>query len=952
MLANGWHNLIRRGGGIALLLAALALPAAGAPPRQAIKPVMPPELTRALEQVARSSALISGRRFAEVESTFAAAMPVLAKYEKDPANGAVARQALEFCMLNIGIAQIEQKKTEAAIASLKRFVERYPLSPKWAAAYILMGEAHALRGEWPRVQEIADGLLGSGEKLSYRERVYTHRLRSEACMKQKKWKEALPSAEYLYRNGPDWDTRTDAAVTLIICLARLDDLPRLHRFLPHVYETPARFDVGLNLVLVEEGDRRYGDRQFDKALMLYRLVFPKKVLIARLEERIADVKQNALRLEMSDVSEVAEAGAARRRQIQRLLPELEKGLEQIRKTEDYDQRLGLRMAGCYYELQRYLEALYVYRGVYEDGPRSPEGEQALYSCFTTAYAAHDTARSLREGYEYLRAYPKGTFWEALVLNLVQVHIQEQQHPPALALMQKAAELSPDFSARDQLLYLRGFCHFQNEEPAAALAAFAALAKDFPDGPYADAAAYWSGMCHLFLGQHAEARAIFEAFLKKYPDRVYAEDATYRLGMACYGMADAAAAAQVFEDFLNRFPQSPAKAEVLNMLGDIAAGRGDLDRALDLYRRAPEFAVNQVQANYAVFQAARTYELENRFEEIIRLFRDYVARYGEKGNFTEAAYWIGNACMKQGRQDEALSEFFDTIVRHGDLPRNYGVDMILRDLIAEKGSLIDPDKRRAFMDRLYTEIDKARAEQRYTLTLRLVTLFAETASQRDVQQRLSLSILRESNIPQAGPLTLSHLGRTAEQSGRPELAEKVYRYFLKHYRDSDLAIDALKGMARVHLQRRQFDQAVPLLEDIASRFAMLPDAAWAQLRLAEALRQQGKADEAIRIYGAILGVREWKGEAWAEALVGTGLAHREKGDVKQAFPFFQRVYVMYAGYPEWAATAYVRSAECLDQAGQAEQAVTTLQELLANERLANTAGAQEGRKLLIKLRGAR
>jgi TolA-binding protein len=84
---------------------------------------------------------------------------------------------------------------------------------------------------------------------------------------------------------------------------------------------------------------------------------------------------------------------------------------------------------------------------------------------------------------------------------------------------------------------------------------------------------------------------------------------------------------------------------------------------------------------------------------------------------------------------------------------------------------------------------------------------------------------------------------------------------------------------------------------------------------------------------VLSVREWRGELWPESLYWCGICKMELGEFEPAFAYFQRVYVLYEGYPEWTARAYLKSAECLLKLNKAAEAMNTYREMLGKESLA-------------------
>ena len=115
-----------------------------------------------------------------------------------------------------------------------------------------------------------------------------------------------------------------------------------------------------------------------------------------------------------------------------------------------------------------------------------------------------------------------------------------------------------------------------------------------------------------------------------------------------------------------------------------------------------------------------------------------------------------------------------------------------------------------------------------------------------------------------------------------------------------------------------------------------------------LRRQKKYEEAIALFTRVLAVREWRGEIWAASLYGIGMCHLEQGNVQEAFAFFQRLYVLYEAYPEWAGRAYVRSAECLEKLGRTREAIQTYQEMLRKPDMAGTDSAAKARAEMKRL----
>ena len=87
---------------------------------------------------------------------------------------------------------------------------------------------------------------------------------------------------------------------------------------------------------------------------------------------------------------------------------------------------------------------------------------------------------------------------------------------------------------------------------------------------------------------------------------------------------------------------------------------------------------------------------------------------------------------------------------------------------------------------------------------------------------------------------------------------------------------------------------------------------------------------------VLAVKEWKA-LWPEALYGRGECARAKRDYAKAAVYFERIYVMYSGYPSWTAKAYLARAECLYRLREFTGAAEVLKELRNQPGLTNLPG---------------
>lgn len=859
-----------------------------------------------------------------------------------------AWKILEWAMFQRGVAQMETDRLQAAITSFKQYIKRWPKGIYLRHAYLLQGECFASLEKWDDVRQVMAVFLRI-PTLRNRDRVWGSQLVGESYFREKKWRESVKPLAYVVENAARRDARTLAAVQVTTALVKIEDFEALFTFLPYVYRTSARYDIDLNLALIEAGDRNYGSDRYVYAIALYRLIHFKPELVRNLERRIAEVERRSVtiwREEGLDFAQKSRLVRSLKRQIRDY-----KGQEkELREVPDYDQEVIIRMAQTYLNLERYWEALIQFRRVFDVYPDHELAEQGLYSAYATALEMGLEERALKEGYDYLEAFPGGEYWESLTVSLGQLHVKRTEYAECIALAESALDLKPEHRLRPNLLYLMGYSHFNLNQHEQALARFGAILADHPESAFVEDASYWHPMTYLFLQQYTPSREEFAHFLQTYPESHYLEDASFRYAVGLYGEGDYSASHEQLSTFLTAYPESRLAGEAYCMLGDITASWTQLDKALAHYAKVPDVAANMTEINYAAFQAARVYELEQRFDGIIDLFRDYLRRYDQDGNVSQALYWIGNAYMKSDRPDEAFDTFFSGFTRYGNDPKRYGIDMIIRDLVVEHDALKTLDAHIRFMKKLYRALGKARKTDERTLNLRLVTLFAEVTEPGADRDRLIAVLMNPRNIEAASPLTLTVMGREAAARGKEDLTREAHRALLERFGDSDFTLDALSGLADVEISAGRFEEAEALLAELIRRYPRQPAAGAAQKRLGDIARLQGHNESAILAYNTLLSVREWRGPLFPEALYWIGVCHLDAGNPREAFAHFQRIYLLYSAHREWSARGYLKSAECLLELNQKPDAISTLEEMLADESLRDLPEFGAARETLEKLGG--
>ena len=138
--------------------------------------------------------------------------------------------------------------------------------------------------------------------------------------------------------------------------------------------------------------------------------------------------------------------------------------------------------------------------------------------------------------------------------------------------------------------------------------------------------------------------------------------------------------------------------------------------------------------------------------------------------------------------------------------------------------------------------------------------------------------------------------------------------------------AMLRLGQAHLMAKQYDPARQAFETLIQRFGPnSPYAAEARYGVAVAHQAQGKYDEAVAAYGAVIAATT--GESAAKAQVQIGQCRHAQKRFPEATAAYLVVPYTYDAFPELGYAALLEAARALTDGGQAAQAEPLLRQLV-------------------------
>lgn len=770
---------------------------------------------------------------------------------------------------------------------------------------------------------------------------------------------------YVVKNTDDEISKGYAIMQVVNALIEMKDFTKLTEQIPQLYRTNARYDIRVNLALMNAATALFDAKEYDNALPLYRMILPREELIAYQAEKIKGMKIKAGLLppeqgtstykskvddtlfgkKYSVIVEEFWSEDERQKGVNKPkeIVELEDLVRTLESLPPYENEVLYRNALLYDEVGRPWEAARFFDRVFKNDSSSELGLRSFYDVIRLLLDPLDEIQEAEErGYAYLDKDKAGITPRQIAYLLTGYYQQHEQMPKIKQLLPYLKGFVPSKDAavlkyECELYYMQAVADMVMLNYELAETGFRKILTDFPGSHQEDNATYWRAVTLMFMEKYEESLAEFESYPKRFPRGAWPAHALFQGATCLFGMEKYDEALEGFTQVIQKYPDSPVFPDACSLRADILASRGMLDEAARDYKTAISKARTPGQAKYAVFQMAAMFEAEKRYPEIISLVNDYLDRYGSAADISEGIYWIGKTKINQGRIDEAVQSYYDAIVRYGADIKQSGVDSVIAELVKTARARLSNDGRNQLKDKLLAALKQSDSQ---TLKLRLRATLAQIDGTEIQFGRQLISEL--SDLSQAAPPVLSAICDASFEKRDYSRAEEILRVFLMQFDNSEFMRSAYRLRGFDLYTSGKLDEALKLVSDAQARYGTDYDAAWAQLMKGDIFLDKGQVNEAREAFTGVLNVQGWRGESYAEATYKLGRVEESAGDARKAFGWYQRAYFQYKGYAKgyWAAEAYLASVRCLKKLGLENDARNTYRAMLFDKYVNNLPQANE------------
>lgn len=904
------------------------------------------------------------------------------------------QQMLGPIYITLGAAHFNTPDYAKAIETFKTYIQKYPASDRVMEARLSLAQSYLLNKSYKEATELYEQL----ERIpAYRDKAIAAQVQIYKEQDKKdlmvKMMEKLGSGEiksFLQARG---------ALQLSGYYADLDKPDDALRVLNKVISKPEFIDnlIPVNSTAIKLADALAEKKRFEEAIRTYRWVKPRADVIRYSKDRISLFER---RIEANNKAAIGNpqalsAANLQNNELKGYIAEQQALLAELEKAPDFAPALLFRQARAWYEWEKKWEAIVCYDRLIHLFPKAEEAEQALYG-IVLAYADLNQAGLCQQACErYIKQFPEGPNAGTVGYLSGAVSLQNGDPKTAEAFFGIMIEKQPNSQYREEMMMLVGHAKFMQGRWDDARKDYEKYLETFTSWKNKEEVSYRLACIDVFTGKYEDALKKLDIYLTAYPNGEFRQDAKYRIAVCYYAAQQYDDVAKKCEAWIAEFPKDPMLGEVYSLLGDALAAQDKHEEAATAYERSYKSATTDEVLVYSLFEASKQMQKVGKWEALASMFEQFIKQNPEHQAAVAGMYWIGRAKTKMGKTEEAKAFLIEQLTKYLNEPKREAVENLLNQLAqlclkrpsappppptdsasatpvvtAATGAIAPAEptsqKTTSPVDSApaaapvaepppwdpFAEFERliAPLEQIANPTGKARLLYArgdlfELKRQPQKKTEIIGRLANEFKLEDLSPALLGRVGDYVLAQGDRAKAGTYYSRLKEDFLKSEYLDFAYTGLGDIAYQEKQYDKALELYDTALDKVGATFKLKDATLGKARTLIELARYDEARKLFEQVASIKEWRGEATAEAVYQLGEIEFRQGRYFEAIAHYRRVFVAYQKFLPWVARAYLRTSDSFDKAGKRYDGIKNLQEMLKNEKLNGLPETEEGRALL-------
>lgn len=441
-------------------------------------------------------------------------------------------------------------------------------------------------------------------------------------------------------------------------------------------------------------------------------------------------------------------------------------------------------------------------------------ELAEESAFQFGKVAYDAGRAevaIPELEAFLQKYPSSAHRNDVREILAQAYVNGNDFNKAIEYIESLpARNAAMQQAYQKATYLKGSDLFNKEVYDQAVSFFAKSLSNPVDARYTTLANFWSGEAYSILGRYQDAVRHYTAVLGTGGGEL-ATASRYGLGYAYYNLKDYDRAQIQFREYVNATDRrNPNHTDALIRLADCYYVSRSYPEALEYYTRARN--IGSPDNDYILLQTGTITGFQRNYTEARRLLNDLVSSYPRSQYRDDALFQIAQFDIEQGNYQQAI-DGLTRLLR--EMPGSSFAPYAYMRRAASHFSLKNYDATVSDYSRVIREYPTHPAAEESLVPLQEALTLAGKSGDFDMY----LSTFKRANPDSKGLENVEY--ETAKNlyfNQKYTQAISALRSFMTSYPQSARNTEAKYYIAESHFRLHNYDEAIPLYEELASEHA--------------------------------------------------------------------------------------------------------------------------------------
>lgn len=408
------------------------------------------------------------------------------------------------------------------------------------------------------------------------------------------------------------------------------------------------------------------------------------------------------------------------------------------------------------------------------------------------------------------------------------------------LFQNALISFPDSSLKPFGLSAMGLIHMRMNNPAVAEGYFTIVEEGYGDYPGMPEVLFHLARIFTDEGYEEKGLRYFRRVFENQPENTYTVDAGLGLGKAYYNIRHYLDALHLFDHIAETSPgKIYESSELLLNIGKAALQLGKSEKARESMMRAINLFPDIESRDMLLSDVGDTYAMENRLEKAKTMYRYVRENFPETEGFIESSMGLARYLEEREEREKIYKMVKTRYPEHKfarvammRLAEIYQENREYEKCIEEIETLLSTNPRALryeavrLMQKAYESLFQKNLENgEYTAILKKYEneyVRIDRMNSRTISLDVGLAYFRGGLYEQAfnhllnaykqydrnarPPELLFSMGASMDETGRDDDALKLLKGYAERFPKGDRRVDALRRMARIHMERKEWDTA--------------------------------------------------------------------------------------------------------------------------------------------------